>query len=82
VNAISGNNDGGKLNPPQRSLGRLVAELEYLDIQDILGQHLHRYLEQLLIRLNQAGEDITRTYFSTQVILPELHPQQAQQQQQ
>lgn len=82
VNAISGNNDGGKLNPPQRSLGRLVAELEYLDIQDILGHYLHRYLEQLLVRLNQAGEDITRTYFSTQVILPELHPQQAQQQQQ
>jgi uncharacterized alpha-E superfamily protein len=82
VNAISGTNESGKLNLPQRRLGRLVAELEYLDIHDILGRYLHVYLEQLLIRLNQAGEDITRTYFSTQVILPELHPQQAQQQQQ
>lgn len=81
INLLSGNNDGGKLNPPQRSFGRLVSELEYLDIQDILGDRLHGHLEQLLRRLNQAGEDITRTYFSTQVILPELHPQQAQQQQ-
>jgi hypothetical protein len=46
-----------------------------------LGERLHGYLGELLLRLNQAGEDITRTYFSTQVILPEMHPQQAQQQQ-
>ncbi|MBS1808441.1 MAG: alpha-E domain-containing protein [Acidobacteria bacterium] len=82
VNLISGNGDGGKLNAPQRSFGRLVSELEYLDIQDILGARLHSHLDQLLRRLNHAGEDITRAYFSTQVILPELHPQQAQQQQQ
>jgi hypothetical protein len=69
------------MNTPQRSLGRLVADLEYLEVYDILGESLHKYLEQLLWRLNYAGEDIARMYFSTQVILPELHPQQAQQQQ-
>lgn len=69
-------------NLPQRSLGRLASELEYLDVQEVLGDRLHEYLRQFLLRLNQAGEDITRTYFNTQVILPELHPQQAQQQQQ
>lgn len=67
---------------PQRSLGKLAAELEYLDVHEVLGEPLHEYLRKFLLRLNQAGEDITRTYFSTQVILPELHPQQAQQQQQ
>jgi uncharacterized alpha-E superfamily protein len=67
---------------PQRSLGRLSSELVYLDVNEVLGEKLHDYLGKLLMRLNQAGEDITRTYFSTQVILPELHPQQAQQQQQ
>src|SRR5262245_28215722 len=69
-------------NLPQRSLGKLSSELIYLDVNEVLGEQLHDYLGQLLLRLNQAGEDITRTYFSTQVILPELHPQQAQQQQQ
>ena len=94
VNMISGTGDQSKnqsqynaiqfnvaMNTPQRSLGRLVADLEYLEVHDILGESLHKYLEQLLWRLNYAGEDIARTYFSTQVILPELHPQQAQQQQ-
>ncbi len=69
-------------NLPQRSLGRLSAELEYLDVNEVLGAQLHDYLGQLLLRLNQAGEEITRTFFNTQVILPEMHPQQAQQQQQ
>ncbi|MFN7927542.1 MAG: alpha-E domain-containing protein [Blastocatellia bacterium] len=81
INLISGSAETGRLNAPQRSFGRLVSELEYLDIQDVLGERLHAHLEQLLRRLNYAGEDITRAFFSTQVILPELHPQQAQQQQ-
>ena len=94
VNMISGTGDQSKnqsqynaiqfnvaMNTPQRSLGRLVADLEYLEVHDILGESLHKYLEQLLWRLNYAGEDIAHMYFSTQVILPELHPQQAQQQQ-
>jgi uncharacterized alpha-E superfamily protein len=85
VNLISGTDDLAKhqqaMNSPQRSLGRLVAELEYLDVQEVLGAQLHAYLDQLVVRINRAAGDITRTYFSTQVILPELHPQQAQQQQ-
>ncbi|MFN0119693.1 MAG: alpha-E domain-containing protein [Blastocatellia bacterium] len=67
---------------PQRSLGKLVSELEYLEVSEVLGEHLQQYLEQLLRRLGHIGEDVTRSYFNTQVILPELHPQQAQQQQQ
>jgi uncharacterized alpha-E superfamily protein len=67
---------------PQRSLGKMVSELEYLEVSEVLGESLQKYLDQLRKRLNQIGEDVTRTYFSTQVILPELHPQQAQQQQQ
>ena len=64
-----------------RSLGRLVAELEYLDVEEVLGERLHPYLDQLTFRINRAADDIARAYFSMQVILPELHPQQAQQQQ-
>jgi uncharacterized alpha-E superfamily protein len=85
VNLISGVDEAAKhlqaMNSPQRSLGRLVAELEYLDVQEVLGAQLHTYLDQLIFRINRAADDVTRTYFSTQVILPELHPQQAQQQQ-
>ncbi len=65
----------------QRTLGRLGAELDYLDIRDILDDRMDPYLNQLLARLNSVDEDITRTYFNTQVVLPGRKPQQAQQQQ-
>lgn len=66
---------------PRRTLGRISADLEYLDIQEILGDKMDPYLNQLLVRLNTAGDDIARAYFNTRVILPDSRPQQQQQQQ-
>ncbi len=82
VDMIGGNSDANRQSHPHRALGRLAAELEYLDPQEILGERLRDYLDQLVLRLHAAGDAITHTFFNTQVILPELHPQQAQQQQQ
>jgi uncharacterized alpha-E superfamily protein len=70
------------LDRTQRTLGRLSSELDYLDIRDILADRMDPYLHQLLARLNSVDEDITRSYFNTQVVLPGRKPQQAQQQQQ
>ena len=85
VDWISGTDDparhGTGRTAPQRTLGRLCSELEYLDLLEVLGAPLHSYLDQLVFRINRAADAVTHTYFSTQVILPELHPQQAQQQQ-
>jgi uncharacterized alpha-E superfamily protein len=67
---------------PQRLVGRLCAELTYLDIQEVLGEQMDPYLNQLIKRLNTIDEEISRAYFNTQVVLPGLRPQQAQQQQQ
>jgi uncharacterized alpha-E superfamily protein len=66
----------------QRTLGRLSSDLDYLDIREVLADRMDPYLNQLLARLNSVDEDITRTYFNTQVVLPGRKPQQAQQQQQ
>lgn len=71
----------GQLNNAQRALGRLGAEMNYLDIQEVLGDNLHPYLDKLLKRLNQAGQEIEWTFFNTRVILPGRQVQQAQQQQ-
>ncbi|HLF29044.1 MAG TPA: alpha-E domain-containing protein [Anaerolineae bacterium] len=67
---------------PRRALGRLSAELEYLDIRDVLGNRVDEFLNRLLVRLNAVGDDIARTYFNTRVILPSERPSQQQQQQQ
>lgn len=68
---------------PQRTLGRLCADLEYADIFELLNGDFHGYLSDILTRLNQVGDDITRSFFNTQVILPAPRTkQQAAQQQQ
>jgi uncharacterized alpha-E superfamily protein len=69
-------------NPPRRALGRLAADLEYLDIQEVLGENMDPFLSRFLIRLNSIGDDISRLYFNTSVILPDERPRQQQQQQQ
>ena len=67
---------------PQRLLGRLLNDMEYLDIRDVLGDGMHPYLDQIQQRLNQAGNDIASTFFSTQVVLPGTKNYQQVQQQQ
>ncbi len=71
-----------KTDSPRRTLGRLCADLDYLDIHEILGKNMNPFLADLLMRLNTIGEDITRTYFNTSIILPDERPRQQQQQQQ
>ena len=77
----STNAESLKITHPRRTLGRISADLEYLDINEILGDKMDPYLNQLLVRLNAAGDDIARAYFNTRVILPDSRPQQQQQQQ-
>jgi len=71
-----------KSDSPRRVLGRLVADLEYLDIHEILGENMDPFLTDSLTRLNSIGEEIARTYFNTSIILPDERPRQQQQQQQ
>ena len=84
INAISSDQmrQQYQLNNPQRMMGRVCAELEYLNIEEILDRQMHPFLDQLLLRINQVGNEITRTFFNTQVILPGKTQQPAQQQQQ
>jgi uncharacterized alpha-E superfamily protein len=67
---------------PRRTLGRLRADLEYLDIHEILGGNMDPFLSRALVKLNSIGDDIATTYFSTSIILPDERPRQQQQQQQ
>ncbi|MFI5183965.1 MAG: alpha-E domain-containing protein [Vicinamibacteria bacterium] len=72
---------GARQDAPARALGRLVAELQYLDVEEVLGDGLRPYLDGLLRRINAVHNEMTHTYFNTQVILPDPRPQQQQQQQ-
>jgi uncharacterized alpha-E superfamily protein len=74
--------DTNKPDPPRRALGRLSADLEYLDIREVLGENMDPFLSRLLVQLNSIGDDIARSYFNTSIILPDERPRQQQQQQQ
>jgi uncharacterized alpha-E superfamily protein len=66
-------------------LGRLHAELTYLDIREALAD-LHVYLDDMQRKLNAVGEAIAQTYFVTNVLPPAIATPsryyEAQQQQQ
>jgi uncharacterized alpha-E superfamily protein len=74
--------DQNQADHPRRSLGRLSAELEYLDGSSVMGDQLETFLEQLLGRFNHIGDGISRAYFNTRAVLPDERPRQQQQQQQ
>jgi uncharacterized alpha-E superfamily protein len=82
LRSISLMTDDAKHTAAHRALGRLCSELDYLDIHEVLGSNMHPFLDRLLGKINQAGDEITRTYFNTQVILPAEYPPRQQQTQQ
>ncbi len=74
----------GEENPAVRAAGRIVADLTYQQIDDVMSEGLHAYLERTINRMNALGDEVTRSFFSAQIILPgwRNYLQQVQQQQQ
>ena len=64
LHAITGTPVRRFANPAERSLGRLVAELDYTDVTDVIRAGLHGFLDSLQDRLNDIGDEITRTFFA------------------
>jgi uncharacterized alpha-E superfamily protein len=67
---------------PRQTLGKLCAELEYLDIHEVLGTGMDAFLDGLVSKIHRVGDEIASTYFSTQVILPKSRGARRDQQQQ
>ncbi len=51
-------------NLAERRIGRLRAELDYADIQEILDAGLHEYLDEFQIKLNEFGDAVFATFFN------------------
>ena len=51
-------------NSAEQTLGRLVADLDYTDIAEVIRAGLHEFLDSLQERLNGVGREITRTFFA------------------
>ncbi len=64
LHRITGSPPGSANSTAEKRLGRLKADLEYTDIDEVLDHGMHEYLDGLQIRLNQVDEAIGTTFFN------------------
>ena len=67
LHAITGTPRGSFRNPAERRLGRLVAELDYTEIGEVIEQGLHEFLDELQLRLNEVGAALHDAFFAPQL---------------
>ena len=63
LHRITGTGNGAAHNEAEKKLGRLVADLEYSDIDEVIEVGMHDYLDTLQIRLNQVDQAIGAGFF-------------------
>ena len=64
LHAVTGTPVRRFANVAERELGRLVADLDYTDIADVVSAGLHDFVDTLQEKLNHVGNEITRTFFA------------------
>jgi uncharacterized alpha-E superfamily protein len=70
VHAITGTPGGMFRNPVEQLLGELCSELAYVQVDDLISEGLHEYLDQLQTKMNRVGIGISETFFATRVPTP------------
>lgn len=63
LHKITGTPQGSGRNRAEKILGRLQADLDYTDIDEVIEFGMHEYLDSLQVRLNQVGDEISTTFF-------------------
>ena len=76
LHRITGSSTGSLHNLAEKRLGRLVADLEYADIDEVIDFGMHQYLDELQTRLNQVDMAIGTTFFNLKPLLDNNHQDQ------
>jgi len=63
---ITGGARGNFTNRAEQRLGRLRAELDYTNIEEIIAMGLHEFIDQFQEKLNQVGIAISDTFFASE----------------
>ncbi|PTM03758.1 MAG: hypothetical protein DA407_13700 [Bacteroidetes bacterium] len=64
LNSISGSSLYAFNSVVERQLGRLVADINYITIDEIIQTGLHKFLETLQIRIDHIDDEIYDTFFA------------------
>ena len=64
LHAITGSPAGTYRNAAERRLGRLVADLDYTAIDEVIVEGLHEFLDGMQAQINGAGAALRDTFFA------------------
>lgn len=78
LHQIVGSPAGSYRNVSEQRLGRLKSELAYTDVDSIIGQGMHEFVDGLQQKLNAVGEGIFETFFALRPLQPEQGQSQVQ----
>ena len=68
LHRITGTPEGAAMNQAEKKLGRIQADLEYTDINEVIETGLHEYLDTMQSRINEVGMAIGLTFFNIKPI--------------
>jgi len=69
LHAISGSPMDAFSNKAEQKLGRLLAELNYAQIDEIIAEGLHEFLDGLQTRFNQVDDAVFETFFAQRPLI-------------
>jgi len=78
LHRITGSPLGSATNAAEKRLGRLKADLEYTDIDEVIDDGMHEYLDGLQTRLNQVDGAIGTSFFNLKPMIEPLKNEQYQ----
>ncbi len=64
--SITGGTSGNFSNRPEQLLGRLRAEFEFLDIEEIMNGGLHDFIDRFQGKLNSVGDAVLEEFFEVE----------------
>ncbi len=64
LHRITGTPQGAAINLAEKRLGRIQADIEYTDIEEVIETGLHEYLDNMQSRINEVGGAIGTTFFN------------------
>jgi len=76
LHRIMGSAPGSAHNMAEKVIGRLEADLEYTDIDEVIELGMHEYLDGLQTRLNHADTAIAATFFNLKPLIEAVAAEQ------
>ena len=64
LHTITGTPIGTFDNAAEKEMGRIMSQLSFDDVDDVVRYGLHEYLDDFQVKLNLLGTEIFRTFFS------------------